>query len=80
MAKIAFSCRSGSAWYRLATDGTQTGFRNTGAGRKPPRRRSIASSAWMCGIDVPQQPPIRFTPSSATNRSLQDARSAPFSG
>ena len=52
MAKIAFSCRSGTALYRLATQGTQTGWRATGAGRERPpasaRLRSIASSAAMC--------------------------------
>ena len=39
-----------------------------GAGRSvlPARRRSIASSAAICGVEVPQQPPMRLSPSSAT--------------
>ena len=42
--------------------------------------RSIASSAWICGVEVPQQPPIRLTPSSRMKRSIQLAISAAPSG
>ena len=82
MAKIAFSCRNGTALYRLATQGTHTGLRATGAGRdvRLGSLRSIASSAAMCVAVVPQQPPIRLTPSSATKRSSQLASSAAPSG
>ena len=34
----------------------------------------------MCGMEVPQQPPIRFSPSSWTKRSIQDANSAAPNG
>ena len=80
MAKKAFSWRSDTCWYSEATEGIHMGLRATGAGRWPPpldaRFRSIASSACMCGIEVPQQPPIRFMPSSATKRSTQLAISS----
>ena len=80
MEKYAFSWRSAVAPYSEATAGTQWNRRATGAGRPSPRRRSMASSAWMCGMEVPQQPPIRFSPSSATKRSIQLAISAAPSG
>ena len=84
MAKNAFSCRSGTAWYRLATDGIHTDLRATATGRGWPlpsaRRRSISSSAAMCCVLVPQQPPIRLTPSCSTKRSSQLVRSAGPSG
>ena len=44
MAKNAFSCRSGTAWYRLATDGIHTDLRATGAGRNARCRRAGAAS------------------------------------
>ncbi len=51
-----------------------------GTSARAARLRSIASSAAMCSIVVPQQPPIRLTPSSATKRSSQEASSAAPSG
>ena len=66
---------------RLATAGTHTGVRATGAGRRLAAPRAASHPARRCAsIEVPQQPPIRLTPSSATKRSSQLASSAAPSG
>ena len=55
-------------------------FRHRARRRSRPMRRSIWSSAAMCPASVPQQPPIKPTPSSSTKRSSHCASSFGPSG